>query len=463
MSYRAQCKLHPQTLVHRNMLLIAYISFGVLLGLCALFHFKCKTGQSSEMTIANPNFVAFQKSYFKVYFPALMAEWLQGPYLYKLYSHYGFIDTQIAIIYVCGFASSVVFGTSAGYFASAFGRKKACVVFTLLYSWCCLTKLSRNYAILIFGRVLGGISTSLLFTAFDAWYLYEHTQTHNFPNEWVSATFAKATLYNSVISVVAGILANSIAEWMRFGPVAPFVLAIPFLITAGVLIQLTWEENYGGKQLKVIQPCMESLRYIVTSNRVMLIGVVTSLFESAMYIFVFLWTPVLDRAHHYPPLGIVFSCFMLCVTLGSFLFNFTINRGMNPASVVILTVIVASLANIGAAFASANHPRTSFLMFVILELACGVYFPAMGWLRQRILPEAHHAGIINWFRVPLNAIAAVVLMVLHDTHSSHGISAIFALCSILLAIAGIAAVRLFVLSRNDENLKIVHDEEEGLP
>ena len=81
---------------------------------------------------------------------------------------------------------------------------------------------------------------------------------------------------------------------------------------------------------------------------------------------------------------------------------------------------------------------------------------------QRILPEAHHAGIIKWFRVPLNAIAAVVLMVLHDTHSSHGISAIFALCSILLAIAGIAAFHLFVLSKGDDNLKIVLDEEEAL-
>ncbi|PFX17114.1 molybdate-anion transporter-like [Stylophora pistillata] len=444
------------------MLVIVYVSFGVLSALCGIFHFWCKTGQRDEMVIANPNFVSFQNSYFKVYFLALMAEWLQGPYLYKLYSHYGFIDTQIAIIYVCGFASSVVFGTSSGYFASVFGRKKACVVFTLLYSLCCLTKLSRNYGILILGRILGGVSTSLLFTAFDAWYLYEHTQTHNFPSEWVSATFAKATLYNSIISVVAGILANTIAEWMPFGPVAPFVLAIPFLIATGILIQFTWDENYGGKNNKVIQPCIESLRHIVTNNKVMSIGIVTSLFESAMYIFVFLWTPVLDRGHLYPPLGIIFSCFMLCVTLGGFLFNFTIKLGINPANVVILTVIVASGANIGAIFSSAQNPRLSFVMFIILELACGVYFPAMGWLRQRILPEAHHAGIINWFRVPLNAIAAIVLMVLHDTHSIHGISAIFALCSLLLAVAGIAAVRLSILSRNDENLKLVHDMEEGL-
>ena len=445
------------------MLLIAYIFFLVLSSLCALFHFKCKTGQRNDLIIPNPNFVAFQNSYFKVYFPALMAEWLQGPYLYKLYSHYGFIDTQIAIIYVCGFASSVMFGTSSGYFASVFGRKKACVLFTLLYSLCCVTKLSRSYGILIMGRVLGGISTSLLFTAFDAWYVFEHTQTHSFPPEWVSATFGKATLYNSIISVTAGILANAFAEWVGFGPVAPFVLAIPCLITAGILIQITWDENYGGKTLKVIQPCMESLRHIVTNNRVLLIGTVTSLFESAMYIFVFLWTPVLDRAHHDPPLGIIFACFMLCVMMGSSFFNLTINRGVRPSLVVIVPVIVASLTNVAAAFASANHPRTSFVLFVVLELACGVYFPAMGWLRQRILPEAHHAGIINWFRVPLNAIAAVVLLVLHDTHSSHGISAIFALCSILLAIAGIAAIRLFVLTRNDDNLNVVNnDEEEGL-
>ena len=450
-----------ENLLDITMLIIAYILFLVLSGLCSLFYLKCKTEQTQLPSVANPNFVTFQNSYFRVYFLALMAEWLQGPYLYKLYSHYGFIDTQIAIIYVCGFASSVIFGTSSGYLANAFGRKKACILFTILYSVCCLTKLSRNYALLIAGRILGGISTSILFTAFDAWYVYEHTQTHDFPIEWVSVTFSKATLYNSILSVVAGVLANIVAsEWIGFGPVAPFILAIPFLVAANFVIQIYWDENYGARSGKLIQPCLESLRHIVTNLRVMLIGAVTSLFESTMYIFVFLWTPVLDRAHHDPPLGIVFSCFMLCVTIGGLFFNFTLKRGIAPSKVVILAVTVASLANIGATFASANHPRTSFLMFVILELACGLYFPAMGWLRQRILPEAHHAGIINWFRVPLNATAAIVLMVLHDTHSSHGISAIFALCSVLLAIAGIAAVKLMALTRDDENLGISADSEE---
>ena len=39
--------------------------------------------------------------------------------------------------------------------------------------------------------------------------------------------------------------------------------------------------------------------------------------------------------------------------------------------------------NAGAAFASANHPRTSYLLFLMIELLCGIYFPAMGRLRSK--------------------------------------------------------------------------------
>ena len=33
-----------------------------------------------------------------------------GPYVYKLYAYYGFKESQIAVLYVAGFASSVLFG-----------------------------------------------------------------------------------------------------------------------------------------------------------------------------------------------------------------------------------------------------------------------------------------------------------------------------------------------------------------
>ena len=44
----------------------------------------------------------------------MTADWLQGPYVYALYSSYGFSKHDIAVLFVGGFGSSMVFGTFAG-------------------------------------------------------------------------------------------------------------------------------------------------------------------------------------------------------------------------------------------------------------------------------------------------------------------------------------------------------------
>ena len=419
------------------MLAIAYISLLFLVGVAVLLHLKVAP---AERSIGNPSFVKFQGTYFGVYFIALFAEWLQSPYLYRIYSHYGFIDTQIAIIYACGFISSILFGTASGYLADKCGRKKACMFFCVAYSLCCLSKASSNYAVLILGRVIGGISTSALFSTFEAWYVYEHTQTHDFPMEWIAVTFSKASFFNGVIAITAGVVANTLSEWINFGPVSPFLLAIPFLIMSGMLILTNWDENYGGKSIRLAGPCIASLRLIVTNSKILLIGAVTSLFESVMFVFVFLWTPVLDPAQ--PPLGIVFSCFMACVMIGGLIFDAAISWKVSPIRIIEVAIFLGLASNLASCFASANHPRKTFLAFLLMEFACGLYFPAMNWLRQRILPEAHHAGIINWFRVPLNITASIVLLVLHDTHSGEGITAIFALCSVLMMVAEVCTIKL---------------------
>jgi hypothetical protein len=41
-------------------------------------------------------------------------DWLQGPYVYHLYEHYGFSVRDIGRLFIMGFGSSAVFGTLAG-------------------------------------------------------------------------------------------------------------------------------------------------------------------------------------------------------------------------------------------------------------------------------------------------------------------------------------------------------------
>ncbi|NXI64276.1 MFSD5 protein, partial [Anseranas semipalmata] len=221
------------------------------------------------------------------------------PYLYKLYQHYRFLEGQIAILYVCGFASGVLFGPVAVSLVDRLGRRKSCVFFSLSYSVCCLTKLSRDYLVLAVGRALGGLA------------------------EWVPATFSRAAFWNNVIAVGAGVVANAFAEWLGLGPVAPFMVSIPLLVLAGVLAMKDWDENYGKKRA-LSKTCTDGLRCLLSDRRVLLLGTIQALFESVIYIFIFLWTPVLDP--HGPPLGIVFSSFMAASMVGSSLYRVAISK-----------------------------------------------------------------------------------------------------------------------------------------
>ncbi|XP_033106125.1 molybdate-anion transporter-like [Anneissia japonica] len=439
------------------MIALVYFTFLVLSTLAFGLNVFIKKSKTDEQVGNNPNFVQFQHAYFLPYFLALAADWLQGPYLYKLYSHYGFLESQIAILYVCGFAASVIFGTSTTVLADRFGRKKLCITFTVVYSISCLTKLSRSYGVLIIGRILGGMSTSLLFTAFESWYVHEHIECHDFPTEWLPVTFSKATFWNGVLAVIAGLVANLLAGFLKLGPVSPFLLAVPLLAASGLIVTKKWQENYGNKKMQLKKSCIDGLRHIVNSQRMLLIGAMQSLFESVMYIFVFIWTPVVDLDYH-PPLGVVFSNFMVCIMIGSFLYKILTANRVKPLHILnaaIISALVATVICIGSTKSHYEQPKVSFLAFLILEIACGLYFPSMGFLRNEILPETHKVSIMNWFRVPLNMIACIGLMILHDEGWRKGTRHIFILCSILLIFALLCGFKFSRLYKDEEVKKEV--------
>lgn len=45
---------------------------------------------------------------------AIAGDWLQGPYVYYLYSTYGYGKGEIGQLFIAGFGSSMLFGTIVG-------------------------------------------------------------------------------------------------------------------------------------------------------------------------------------------------------------------------------------------------------------------------------------------------------------------------------------------------------------
>ena len=103
---------------------------------------------------------------------------------------------------VAGFGSSMVFGTFVGSLADRYGRKRFAILYCLTYIASCATKHFSTYGVLMLGRLLGGIATSLLFSVFEAWLVAEHNR-RGFEASWVGGTFSKAQFGNSLVAIAA--------------------------------------------------------------------------------------------------------------------------------------------------------------------------------------------------------------------------------------------------------------------
>ena len=109
----------------------------------------------------------------------------------------------------------------------------------------------------------------------------------------MSKTFATSTFANGLLAILAGVVANYLAENLGFGPTAPFALAVPCFCLCFVIVLSTWSENYGNPNIKLWQSYKEGAQLIWNNRPIFWVGLVQSIVESCMYIFVFLWTPVM--------------------------------------------------------------------------------------------------------------------------------------------------------------------------
>jgi MFS family permease len=378
---------------------------------------------------------SLERRYLLAYLLAMLADWLQGPYVYALYAAYGFDRRTNGILFVCGFGSSMIFGTFVGSLADKFGRKKFTLLYCVLYSLACISKHFSSFWALLVGRIAGGISTSLLFSVFDSWLCGEHKKL-GASGDSLSQIFTKAQFGNSLIAVAAGLIAQYVSDLTPMQPVAqgvyvggftmPFDVAIAALCLAFAAIARLWGENFGGSKTAHTSGLSQGVKAVAADGAILRLLIQCAFFEASMYIFVFMWTPALSiTTNTRLPFGLIFATYMTACMLGSQIFG----RGW--------VGLRGCLALAGLAHAvvlyGGNCQRAKFLAFLLFETAVGVYFPAAGTKKAQVVPDALRASIYSLFRVPLNVIVVGTLI------GGLGVSAAFTLTSGLLAVASIVA------------------------
>lgn len=397
-------------------------AMGTFLGLGAVFAavqaFDMTKGLGKKVSKPDTRFESFQRQYLLVYLIIQLADWLQGTHMYTLYQSYG---VDISTLFLVGFASAAVFSTFIGSLIDRFGRKNGCVVYCVLEIVINIMEHSTNFQVLLLGRVLGGISTALLCSSFESWMVTEHRK-QKFSEAQLERTFSLASVGNGLVAVLAGVLSEVMASY--FGHIGPFQLAIA-LTGLALLLILTWRENFGNPDATAQDNVREGLKCILGEKSVIALGLMSSLFEGAMYTFVFMWVPTLQGlgdANSSIPTGLVFSCFMMCVSLGGSLFSVLLP--CFRVEVVSLVACVLAFVALLVPVLSTNFMAV-FAAFLAVEICVGMYYPSVGVMRSQLLPSHVSATLMNFFRVPLN-ILVVTGTKLTDTYPA---PIVFAVCA----------------------------------
>ncbi|XVF53332.1 hypothetical protein PTKIN_Ptkin05aG0091100 [Pterospermum kingtungense] len=435
--------------------LFYFMVFGALAAVTAALELS---KNSKDRINTSPAFNSFKNNYLVVYSLMMAGDWLQGPYVYYLYSTYGFGKGDIGQLFIAGFGSSMLFGTIVGSLADKQGRRRACVTYCITYILSCITKHSPEYKVLMVGRVLGGIATSLLFSAFESWLVAEHNK-RGFEQQWLSLTFSKAIfLGNGLVAILAGLFGNLLVDSLSLGPVAPFDAAACFLAIGMAIILSSWTENCGdtSDNKDLLTQFRGAAVAIASDEKIALLGAIQSLFEGSMYTFVFLWTPALSPNNEDIPHGFIFATFMLASMLGSSLASRLMARSSPRVESYMQIVFVISSAslllpiitNFLVAPSKVKGGSISFagclqvLGFCTFEACVGIFWPSIMKMRSQYIPEEARSTIMNFFRIPLNIFVCIVLY----NVDAFPITVMFGMCSIFLFVASILQRRLMAIS-----------------
>jgi len=327
---------------------------------------------------------------------------------------------NISALFLTGFLSGAFFAPFLGSLIDLYGRKNSAIVYCVLEVIINVMEHSHNFTILLMGRVLGGISTNLLFSSFESWMVTAHN-SRGFPRQWMKETYSQMSMVNGGSAIFAGIIAQVLED--SFGHIGPFQGAIALTVLALMIISFTWEENYGEANpteegsdednafSDVKRQFIEGWSLTLNNTRVLRLGVVQALSEGAMYTFVFMWVPTLLSLApgSVVPTGVVFSSLMISITIGGMIFPLLERLlGGSVESTAAITYLIAALSMMVPAICLSSSDGHSacfepvLASFIVVELGVGLFLPAAGTLRSKYIPEKMSGTVMNIFRLPLN-------------------------------------------------------------
>lgn len=245
------------------------------------------------------------------------AMWAKAPYLYVLYNKiHGFDVHEIGILYVVDAISGLIAGPIFGSMADKYGRKLFCLNYCVIVVSNLGLRLTGSRPLAYIAQVLTGFGSGLINSTFESWVICESEKVfkdRKFEKEiFLKRLFKNINLYDAIISVVISGIAAFIFTYM--GILAAIMFSMALAAGAFFVILCLWGENKPNSTEKftkeeTFQDALNELR----KREVISIGIIESIFHACLNLFIFAWTPLLQRSTTFPEInvGFIFICYVI--------------------------------------------------------------------------------------------------------------------------------------------------------
>jgi hypothetical protein len=196
-----------------------------------------------------------------------------------------------------------------------------------------------------------------------------------------------------------------------WGLFAPLWISVSFSIFGMMSMFSMWSENRSAENiLKGMGKSFLEAFSELKKREVLSMGLIESLFQAVINIYLFMWTPILQNSTEKEiNVGFIFTCFVIALIVGTTVFEiFLIYLRCRYYISITISLFIELI------FFFLIYYIENFLMRMILLAGIngisGFINPLNSIIKSRILVEEHRAALMSIFRIPLNFYVIIVLI-----------------------------------------------------
>ena len=350
-------------------------------------------------------------------------QWCMTPYYFDFFSNFHKMtyNNFARLVFVSYLSSSILGMIFIGYLNDKKNKKMPCLIYGILMVICSITRLMDNYYILIFSQIILGISTSILNSSFENWFINEcliYLTDKNTRESIMTNAFEKNIICDSITSMIVNFYLGKIKK-QEYGMPLICISSIMISLIQIVIVQILINsdsflvddkkdkiENVKVNKIEeinkndsLIKHTFKSINAMSRNKFYFFIGITESLIYITTHLFIALWKPTLRSVNPHLNLQNIFTLFMIAFMTGGTFFRVLYAYG--KSDILKISKAIGFFLILGFYFITFGFTYDNKIQgFIFYEITIGLFYPIYSVIKANCIDNNYRGSFYILFRIP---------------------------------------------------------------